>query len=88
MIAATHGPLLESAREKLYHPAVREILVTDTVSVAEKDWPRLHVISVAPLIARAITQFLADGSLDEVYGEPRGSAPARRVMTYEATILS
>jgi ribose-phosphate pyrophosphokinase len=88
MIAATRGPLLESAREKLYHPAVREILVTDTVSVAEKDWPRLHVISVAPLIARAITQFLADGSLDEVYGEPQGGGPARRVMTHEAAILS
>ncbi len=88
MIAATHGPLLESAREKLYHPAVREILVTDTVSVAEKDWPRLHVISVAPLIARAITQFLADGSLDEVYGEPQGGKPARRVITHEAAILS
>lgn len=88
IIAATHGPLLASAREKLSHPAVREILVTDTVSVAEKDWPRLRVISVAPLIARAITQFLADGSLDEVYREPRESAQARRAMTHEATILS
>jgi ribose-phosphate pyrophosphokinase len=88
MIAATHGPLLASARDKLYHPAVREILVTDTVCCAEKDWPRLHVVSVAPLIARAIKQFLADGSLDEVYGEPLEGAKARRVMTHEATLLS
>ena len=66
MIAATHGPLLASAREKLNHPAVREILVSDTVNV-ERDWPKLRVISVAPLIARAIQQFLADGSLDALY---------------------
>jgi ribose-phosphate pyrophosphokinase len=88
MIAATHGPLLTSAREKLCHPAVREILVTDTVSGPERDWPRLRVISVAPLIARAITPLLADGSLDQIYGEPREGTQVRRGMTYEATILS
>jgi ribose-phosphate pyrophosphokinase len=86
MIAAAHGPLLASAREKLDHPAVREILVTDTVSI-QRDWPRLRVITVAPLIAQAIRQFLADGSLDEVYA-PRESAHVRRVMRHEATILS
>jgi ribose-phosphate pyrophosphokinase len=88
MIAATHGPLLASAREKLNHPAIREIFVTDTLTIAEKDWPRLRVISVAPLIGRAITQFLADGSLDEVYGKPHERARAHRVMRHEATILS
>jgi hypothetical protein len=28
---------------KLSHPAVREVFVTDTVSVAEKDWSQLRV---------------------------------------------
>jgi ribose-phosphate pyrophosphokinase len=62
MVAATHGLLLEGARDKLSRAGVREVFVTDTVSVAEKDWPQLQVVSVAPLIAAAIRRFLVDGS--------------------------
>jgi ribose-phosphate pyrophosphokinase len=52
-IAATHGLLLPGAREKINHPAVRGIYVTDSV-IPPEHWPGLHVISVAPLIADAI----------------------------------
>src|SRR3977135_2557660 len=38
MVAATHGLFVGNARNKLSHSAVREVFVTDTVSVAEKDW--------------------------------------------------
>jgi len=48
MIAATHGLLLPGARAKLEHPAVRAVFVTDTVSMTERDWPQLHVVSIAP----------------------------------------
>ena len=65
MVAATHGLFLPGAREKLDHPAVRDVFVTDTVCAAKKDWPRLRVVSIAPLIARALERFLADGSLDD-----------------------
>jgi ribose-phosphate pyrophosphokinase len=58
--------LLLGARDKLDHPAVREIFVTDTVCVAEQDWPQLRVISIASLIAGAVEQFLADGSIGEL----------------------
>ena len=61
IVAATHGLLLLGARDKLDHPAVREIFVTDTVRVAEQDWPQLSVISIAPLIAGAVERFMADG---------------------------
>jgi ribose-phosphate pyrophosphokinase len=87
IVAATHGLLLPGAREKLVHPAVREVFVTDTVRVAKTDWPRLHVISIAPLIARALETFLADGSLDQRYEEKRRS-PQQRERTYGATIFS
>jgi ribose-phosphate pyrophosphokinase len=60
IVAATHGLLL-GAREKLEHVAVREVFVTDTVRVTEKDWPKLHVISIAPLIADALKRFLTEG---------------------------
>ena len=66
-VAATHGLLLTGAREKLSHEAVRELLVTDTVPVAMDGWPQLRVISVAPLLARALKRLMADGSLSDLY---------------------
>jgi ribose-phosphate pyrophosphokinase len=63
IVAATHGVFVRGAREKLSHPAVRAVLVTDTVRVTEQDWPQLHVVSIAPLIAGAVKQIVADGSL-------------------------
>jgi ribose-phosphate pyrophosphokinase len=67
IVAATHGLFLRDARKKLSHPAVCEVLVTDTVSVPERDWPQLHVVSIAPLIAGAVARLMADGSLGESY---------------------
>jgi ribose-phosphate pyrophosphokinase len=67
VVAATHGLFVLDARDKLKHPAVREVFVTDTVSVRERDWPQLHVVSVAPLIAGAVERLLANGSLGELY---------------------
>jgi ribose-phosphate pyrophosphokinase len=63
VVAATHGLFLPGAREKLEHHAVRALYVTDSVPVAEKDWPRLRVVSIAPLIAGALRRFLVDGSI-------------------------
>jgi hypothetical protein len=51
--------------QKTSHPAVREVIVTDTVSQTEKDWPQLSVISIAPLIAGAVQRSLANGSLGD-----------------------
>jgi ribose-phosphate pyrophosphokinase len=74
-VAATHGLLLEGARQKLSHSAIRAIYVTDTVNVpsaptdwipAGADWPQLRVVSLAPLLAEAISRVLADGSLRDL----------------------
>ena len=67
IIVATHGLLLPGARDKLDHPAVREVLVTDTVAVADRNWPQLRVVSIAPLLAGALERFLADGSIGDLY---------------------
>jgi ribose-phosphate pyrophosphokinase len=66
IVAATHGLLLVGARAKLEHPAVRAVFVTDTISVTEKDWLQLHVVSIAPLLASALTRFLADDSIGDL----------------------
>jgi ribose-phosphate pyrophosphokinase len=60
-VAATHGLMLHGAREKLSRPEIREILVTDTVAPPAPDWPRLRVISIAPLIASALRRFMNNG---------------------------
>ena len=65
-IAATHGLLLDDARKHLAHESVRAVFVTDTVPVRHEDWPQLSVVSVAPLIAAAIRQFISDGSLSDL----------------------
>jgi ribose-phosphate pyrophosphokinase len=67
IVAGTHGLFVGDARHKLSHPAVREVLVTDTVRAPEQDWPQLRVISIAPLIAEAMQRFLADGWLGELH---------------------
>jgi ribose-phosphate pyrophosphokinase len=67
MVAATHGLMVLGARNKLDHPSIREVFITDTVCAAEKDWPKLRVISIGPLIARALERFLADGSTNDLY---------------------
>jgi ribose-phosphate pyrophosphokinase len=83
MLAATHALLLSGARQKLDHSAVRQVFVTDAVRVPKKDWPRVRVISIAPLIARALERMLPDGSrVDEM---DRG---ARHGEKMHATILS
>jgi len=53
--------------QKLDHPSVREVFVTDTMPAAEKDWPQLQVVSIAPLIAGALERFLANGSIGDLY---------------------
>ena len=42
---------------------MREVFVTDTVSLAKQNWLQLRVISITPLIAGAVQRFLSNGSL-------------------------
>jgi ribose-phosphate pyrophosphokinase len=66
-VAATHGLFLEGARDKLDHDAIEAVVVTDTIARDGADWPVLHEVSVAPLVAAAIRRFMADGSLSDLF---------------------
>lgn len=57
-IAATHGLFRAGAREKLEDPSIRAVYTTDAVPIAEKGWTKLHVVSIAPLIATALAELL------------------------------
>lgn len=66
-IAATHGLLVAGARQKIAQEAIKKILITDTVAGAPKDWPPLHIISMAPLIAGALKRLVEHRSLGDLY---------------------
>ena len=66
-VVATHGVLVGKARERLSHPAVRRVLVTDTLPVMAHGWPELRVISIAPVIAAALDRLSAGGSLSGLF---------------------
>lgn len=81
-IAATHGLLLPGARARLDHPAIRGVFVTDTVAIAERDWPQLHVVSIARHIGAALARSLSDGSIRDLYADPGPrDAPPRMART-------
>ncbi len=54
------------ARAKLSHEAIQDVFVTDSVA-ADRSWPRLRVVPIAPLIAEAIRRLHAGGSLGDLY---------------------
>ena len=66
-VAATHGLFVGDARTKLGHAAVRAVVVTDTVAVADPPWPGLRYVSIAPLLAETIRRLRADGSLGDLF---------------------
>ena len=65
-IAATHGLLLESVRDRLGHPAIRAVFVTDSIAIPPMRWPQLQIVSIAPLLAQAIRRFVIDGTIDDL----------------------
>jgi ribose-phosphate pyrophosphokinase len=65
-IAATHGPLLEDAQQKLSTDAVAGIFVTDTVRHAGRALPQMQVVSVASVVAGAIQRMTANGSMSDL----------------------
>jgi len=66
-VAATHGLLIGDAARRLDAAGVREVVVTDTVDVPSRDWPRLRVVSLAPLLAEAIRRMVSSESVSELF---------------------
>lgn len=62
-VAATHGVLVEGARERLLGAGVRELYATDSIPQHAGGAPAVHVVSVAPSVADVIRRLVADESL-------------------------
>ncbi|MFC4554036.1 ribose-phosphate diphosphokinase [Georgenia faecalis] len=68
IVAATHGVLSEPAARRLSECGAREVIVTDSLPItAEKRFPTLTVLPIAPLLARAIREVFDDGSVTSLF---------------------
>ncbi|HCX84510.1 MAG TPA: ribose-phosphate diphosphokinase [Micrococcales bacterium] len=67
-IVATHGVLSEPAPRRLAECGALEVVVTDTLPIPhEKRFPGLTVLSIAPLLARAIREVFDEGSVTSLF---------------------
>jgi ribose-phosphate pyrophosphokinase len=61
-LAITHGVLAPGSIQHLDHPAVKQLLITDTLPLPpEQQHPKIRVVSIAPLLA-TIIQRVHDGT--------------------------
>ena len=68
IIAATHAILSDPAVDRLKNSPATEVVVTDTLPIAaERHFDKLTVLSIAPLIARAIREVFEDGSVTSMF---------------------
>jgi ribose-phosphate pyrophosphokinase len=69
LVAATHAILSDPATERLKNSRISEVVVTNTLPLpSEKRLDKIKVLSIAPLIARAIREVFDDGSVTTLFG--------------------
>ena len=68
VVAATHAVLSGPAVDRLKNSRAKEIIVTNTLPIpADKHFDSLTVLSIAPLISRAIREVFEDGSVTSLF---------------------
>ncbi|HEX3815650.1 MAG TPA: ribose-phosphate diphosphokinase [Mycobacteriales bacterium] len=66
--ASTHGVLSGPAVDRLKNSRISEVLITNTLPVPpERRIDKLTVLSIAPMIARAIKEVFEDGSVTSLF---------------------
>ncbi len=71
-VAATHPVFSDPAIARLQDSPIDKILVTDTLpteTASEELGDRLRVVSIVPIIARAIIEIVQHGSISEIFDE-------------------
>jgi ribose-phosphate pyrophosphokinase len=68
IVAATHGLLSGPAIDRIKNSRISEVVLTNTLPIEQDNvFDKLTVLSIAPLIARAIDQVFADGSVTSLF---------------------
>ncbi|MEV4198110.1 ribose-phosphate diphosphokinase [Micromonospora globbae] len=69
IVASTHALLSDPATERLKNSPISEVVVTNTLPLPpEKQLDKITVLSIAPLLARAIREVFDDGSVTTLFG--------------------
>jgi ribose-phosphate pyrophosphokinase len=69
VVAATHALLSDPATERLKNSRISEVVITNTLPLPpEKRLDKITVLSISPLIARAIREVFDDGSVTTLFG--------------------
>lgn len=73
-LAITHGVLLDSALERLKNPAIKELVITDTINQPEPilNHPKIRIRSVAEILARVIYCIHTGASISSLIESSRG----------------
>jgi len=67
--ASTHPVLSGPAVDRLKNSRISEVVVTNTLPISpDKRFDKLTVLSIAPMIARAIREVFDDGSVTSMFG--------------------
>ena len=68
VVAATHAVFSDPAAEVLQSDFIDQVVVTDTLPLEKsKQWDRLTILPIAPLLARAIREVFEDGSVTSMF---------------------
>jgi ribose-phosphate pyrophosphokinase len=68
VVAASHGIFSGSATDRLKNSQVREVIVTNTLPIrSEHEFDKLTVLSIAPLLGKAIKEVFEDGSVTSLF---------------------
>jgi ribose-phosphate pyrophosphokinase len=68
IVASTHAIMSGPAVDRLKNSRISEVVVSDTLPIPDdRTFPQLTVLSIAPLIARAIRQVFDDGSVTSLF---------------------
>src|SRR3954452_18067656 len=68
IVTATHGVLSGPAVDRLKNSRVSEVIVTNTLPITpDRQFDKLTVLSIAPLLARAIKEVFEDGSVTSLF---------------------
>jgi ribose-phosphate pyrophosphokinase len=73
VVAATHAVFSPPAVERLLASGIREVVVTDSLPLPNNArFDKLTVLSIAPVLAKAIWEAFADGSVTGLFRGPGG----------------
>ena len=68
VVAATHAILSGPAPDRLSACGATEVIVTNTLPIPpDRQFPKLTILSIAPLISRAIREVFEDGSVTKMF---------------------